>query len=336
VFQNDNRESGDYGVKGTLEAWQEGVAYHAAGNPTLAFALSCAFVGPLLKLCGSENGGVHLFGDSSTGKTTLVKAATSVFGSPRHMRTWNATANGIESVAELFNDNLLPLDEIGQCQPKHVGDTVYALMNGTGKQRANQIGGARNTKLWRLFVLSSGERTVATRMAEGGIEAKAGQEIRLLNLSVKRTYGIWDNLGDFEGNGDGAALSAAVVQAASDNYGTAGIEFLKRLTADNETDWRERWKEFAADDRFKSQSTDGQDERVAGRFALVAMAGEMAAAYGILPLSPGLATMAAAEMFATWKKDRGVVGNSESVKMVERIRDFVEKNPTRFDLLAKR
>jgi putative DNA primase/helicase len=140
IFQNGEREQGDYGKHGVFEEWQSGVANPAVGNPTLAFALSCAFVGPLLNLCGSENGGLHLVGESSTGKTTLIKAAASVWGSPQHMRTWNATANGLEGVAELFNDSLLPLDEISQCDPRHVGPTAYSLMNGKGKQRADRTG----------------------------------------------------------------------------------------------------------------------------------------------------------------------------------------------------
>jgi hypothetical protein len=55
-----------------------GIAAVAIGNPVLAFALSAAFVGPLLKLCGAESGGIHFDGDSSTGKTTLLRAAASV------------------------------------------------------------------------------------------------------------------------------------------------------------------------------------------------------------------------------------------------------------------
>jgi Domain of unknown function (DUF927) len=45
-------------------------------------------------------------------------------------------------VAERYNDNLLPLDEIGQCSPEAIGSVIYFLMNKGGKQRANQKGDA--------------------------------------------------------------------------------------------------------------------------------------------------------------------------------------------------
>src|SRR5207247_1076814 len=108
--------------------------------------------------------------------------------------SWNATANGQEGAAALCNDGLLVLDEISEADPKEVGKIVYSLGNGTGKQRANQSGNARGVTRWRCVVLSSGERTVGTTMAEGGHRIKAGQAVRLLDTPAARAFGAWDNL----------------------------------------------------------------------------------------------------------------------------------------------
>ena len=64
------------------------------------------------------------------------------------------SANGMEGAAALFNDCLLALDEISECDPKEVGAIVYALGNGRGKQRASRTGSARGVVRWRCFVLS--------------------------------------------------------------------------------------------------------------------------------------------------------------------------------------
>jgi putative DNA primase/helicase len=75
-----------------------------------------------------------------------------------------------------------------------VDEIVYALANGIGKQRANRAGGARPVTRWRCITLSSGERTLETIMADAGIEAKAGQLVRCLNIESKRE--ILDSIRD--------------------------------------------------------------------------------------------------------------------------------------------
>lgn len=65
----------------------------------LLVAISAGFGGPLLARCHGESGGIHLVGDSATGKTTAVVAACSVWGSKEYMRSWNATANGLIAAA---------------------------------------------------------------------------------------------------------------------------------------------------------------------------------------------------------------------------------------------
>ena len=130
--------------------------YRTKGNPGLTKATDAA---------RSVGGFV---GDSSTGKTTIIEIACATWGRPNFRRSWRATANGMEGAAALFNDCLLALDEISECEPKEVGAIVYALGNGRGKQRANRTGNSRSVTRWRRVVLSSGEPTIGTAMAEGG------------------------------------------------------------------------------------------------------------------------------------------------------------------------
>lgn len=62
----------------------------------VAFAVSLAFAAPLLRLVGMDGGGYHLKGESTDGKTTTMKAATSVCGGPDYWQTWRATGNALE------------------------------------------------------------------------------------------------------------------------------------------------------------------------------------------------------------------------------------------------
>lgn len=226
VFQSSQAAHEEFRVAGSLDGWRENVASKAIGNPMLMLGLSCAFVGPLLALTHSEGGGIHMVGDSSSGKSTIARAASSVWGGKEYRRSWRTTSNGVESAAALFNDGFLVLDEISECDPKDVGEIAYSLGNGYGKQRANRYGSARPVTRWLCFALSNGERTLATAVSEGGGRVKAGQSMRLLDLPTKRIHGVWDNLHEFS---HGASLSEYISSEAATNYGYAGRAYLERL-----------------------------------------------------------------------------------------------------------
>ena len=194
TFQSEAKGKDEYTQRGTLDSWQHGVAAPAVGNPVLVMAISAAFAGPVLALVGVESGGLHLIGDSSTGKTTALQASASVWGGDNFRRSWRTTANGVEGAAALFNDCLLALDEISECDPRDVGEVVYMLGNGRGKQRASRLGSARAVHRWRSSVISTGERSIATSMLEAGQRVKAGQAVRLLDIPAQRRFGAWDAL----------------------------------------------------------------------------------------------------------------------------------------------
>jgi uncharacterized protein (DUF927 family) len=81
----------------------------------------------------------------------------------------------------------------------------------------------------------------------------------------------------------------------------------------------------------------GQVRRAAGRFALVAAAGELAAACGILPWQPGEAERAAAACFRAWRAARpGGDGAAEDAAAVAAVRAFIGAHgESRFQTLGE-
>ena len=321
IFQSGERSHDEHTQAGTLSGWREGIAAKAVGNPLLMLAISASFAGPLLQRCNAESGGFHLVGDSSTGKTTLIEAACATWGGPNFKRSWRATANGMEGAASMFNDCLLALDEISECDPGEVGNIVYALGNGRGKQRAGRSGNARGVTRWRCLVLSSGERTIATAMADGGHRAKAGQSMRLLDVPVAQTHGAWDAL---HGASSPAAFSDALKQAAAQHHGQAGRAFLEKLTFDK-SDLCAMLEELKAWSKFATDGAQGQDKRAAARFALIGIAGELASEYGLTGWVEGAAGHAAADAFKLWQSMRGQ-GNDERRQILRQISGFIERH----------
>jgi len=321
IFQSGERGHEEHTQAGTLAGWRDSIASKAIGNPLLMLALSASFAGPLLQRCNIEGGGFHVVGDSSTGKTTLIEAACATWGGTGFKRSWRATANGMEGAAAMFNDCLLALDEISECDPKEVGAIVYALGNGRGKQRASRSGNAKGVTQWRCFVISSGERTIATTIQEGGHQAKAGQSMRLLDIPAAQAFGAWDAI---HGATSPAAFSDAIKRAAAQNHGHAGRAFLEKLTFDT-SDLCAMLEEVKAAPMFATDGTEGQDKRAAARFALIGLAGELATDYGVTGWPVGAAGEAAAHGFKIWQSMRGK-GNDERRQILQRVSGFIERH----------
>lgn len=318
-FQASERTA-PYGTAGTLKTWQQEVAALAVGNPMLMLGLSAALAGPLLELLNVDGAGLHLFGDSSKGKTTILAAATSVWGGPAFRRTWRATANGLEGAARMHTCTLLALDEVGEVKPRDLYEAAYALVNGRGKTRANVRGEARRAYHWRVFVLSTGETTIAARIAAGGLEPKAGQSLRLLDVPITGVHGAWDEL---HGHAGGAALSDAIRDGAKTHYGHAGPAFVRALIEAQDLDLAPQLQAVVE----RIAPGDGQEMRAARVFAMCAVAGEIATSAGIVPWQPGQAVNAAARAFGYWRQQRATCGRSaEDAAILRAVADFIDKH----------
>ncbi|MEQ6916877.1 DUF927 domain-containing protein [Halomonas aquatica] len=175
TFQSESASQDHFATAGSLASWRDHIGRLCSGNPLMVLAVSTALAGPLLHLTHRQAAGIHLVGDSSNGKTTLLEVAASVWGGPDFKRTWRATGNGLEGIAAALSDTALILDEIGEADGRDIGATVYALGNGTGKARASRNGSARRPYRWRIALLSSGERTLAAHMSEAGKRPMPGR-----------------------------------------------------------------------------------------------------------------------------------------------------------------
>jgi putative DNA primase/helicase len=146
--------SGASEAHGTVEEWRDGAARLASGHLLLMLAISGASAGPLLHLAGVEGGGVHFFGPSSIGKTTLLRLTAIVWGPPGYVRSCRATANGLEGAAAGATDTALILDEVGQVEARDMAAALCSLANGTGNARAARNDSLRELRSWRVLTIS--------------------------------------------------------------------------------------------------------------------------------------------------------------------------------------
>lgn len=331
ILQTAGYTANDFTERGTLAEWQQGVAALAVGNSRLCFALSLAFAAPLLSLVGMEGGGFHLKGESTDGKTTIMKAAASVYGNPdRYSQTWRATGNAIEGIASRRNDALLCLDELGELDGREAGQVAYMLANGQGKGRSKQDGELRERKAWRLLFLSTGELSLEDHAASAGQRTQAGMEVRTIQIpSDTGQHGAFEWLHGMEG---GRTFADTLKANADHQHGTAFRALVAGLAADMEQHrehLRSEIQRLAAE--LTPKGAGNQVGRAINRFALVAAAGELATRLGVTGWPEGEAIRAVRVCLKAWLAERGHLGNKEDAATLEQVRGFVTAHQyTRF------
>jgi uncharacterized protein (DUF927 family) len=333
----DGAGTAPFDSRGTLDDWQSTIGLLVAGHSRPAFAVSIAFAGPLLGLLGLEGGGFNLYGQSSRGKTTIAQAAASVWGkgdSPGFVRPWRSTANALEAAAALHTDTILVLDELGTVEAKEAAMAIYSLTSGTGKGRSNRNGSLRQSMAWRTIVLSTGEIRLTDKLIESRQQARAGQEVRLVDIPADagRGFGAFDDGG---AAGDPKALADQIKSAAQTSYGTAGPEFIRGLLADGvqASDIKAMIDAFRKN--YAPQGADGQVLRVGDRFGLVAAAGELACELGVVPWTKGDALEASRRCFIDWCDSRGGGEAGEVQAAISKVRLFIERDgDSRFELIG--
>lgn len=328
IFHNDHVMPSDavISAKGTAAQWRKNIGELCVGNPLMITAVSLAFAGPLLSPLKLEGGGLHFRGVSSSGKSTLLRLALSVWDKPSESQ-WLTTANALEPTLARKNSTLLAIDELGQASPKDVGAAAYMFGNGKGRSRLQSNGRAAASASWLTSVLSSGEISLGEHMAKTGETKMAGHEVRLLDISADtRLYAAFDELHDFP---NARAFATHVSDQLAQFHGTAGRSFIGCLlsagdalmTAQNHFDLAMR---FMLDGL---PACGPVENRAAKRFAVIAASGEMATKYGLTGWPAHSAFLAAREIFHDWLERRDQAAPTQFSKAelqsaVQQIVDF--------------
>lgn len=332
LFHSDNKSP--YTVSGSFKEWQE-LSQLIEPHALAVLAFSCAFSGQLVLPLGAESGGFHIYGSSTDGKSTVTKASCSVWGNPKHIsKSWRTTDNALENEAELRNDSFLNLDELRQAAPKAVSDIVYMLTGGQGKARSTKAGKNRDSKQFSLMYTSTGEVTLEEHLRRGNIELDAGLLLRFAHIpsDAGKGYGLFDCINYGTAPQD---IGNRINELASQHYGHAGIKWLEYLTSDKDAVMLKAQELLDSFIEQHTQTKNGQANRVLRRFALVAVAGELATLAGITGWQQGRAFEAVAQCFNTWLSSLGNGENMEETKILEHIKAFFESNgASRFEDLT--
>lgn len=206
------------GFRGCSGGEQIADAYHRRGSfdgqlklmteiadyPRVILALYASLSAPLLMILNAPNPIINWANRTSTGKTTALRVAASVWGKPDEkapdsaLTSWEATRVAIERRCSVCSGLPAIFDDSKQAKSNEmIAQTIYQVGSGRGKDRGSTTGMGR-TSTWKLAFLSSGEQKLVAGTQDGGTRARAleitgipfgrdDDEMRKLVVHVNRT-----------------------------------------------------------------------------------------------------------------------------------------------------
>ena len=207
--------------KGNKEKYIIMLKQEVIGNRALEFILVVSLCSIILAYIGEDLNLdsiiVHLVGNSTTGKSTALKLAISLYGYPGVKQnglfaTYNGTNNALIKKLTGLNGVTFALDEISMSYTQNFTNFVYGLANGTDKDRLNKDSELKERETWLTTILSNGEKSLISSSNKN-----AGVQIRVIEASNV----TWTR------DAENAEKINRVIQQ---NYGHIGFEFAEYVT----------------------------------------------------------------------------------------------------------
>ena len=257
-------------AKGTWERWVEAMEL-AKEFPLMMVSVYASCAAPLLEVMKMPGFVVDFSGETSGGKTTALRVASSVWGRPSEsyptaMYSWDATKVWIERTAGFLHNVPLVLDETKRAKhPNIVRDVIYDFCQGQGRGRGNPDG-TRHMDSWRSVLISSGEGAATSFSQDAGTRA------RVISLRGKPL-----------GNDPavGGRISEELQVLLADNYGHLGRKIIEYLVAH-----KDRW-DYLTDlfhqlqDRYIAAAMSAVGRRHAAYLALLDLSARIAHEVGL-------------------------------------------------------
>jgi hypothetical protein len=253
---------------GSLHGWLEAMrAIAVEGLIIPQVAVLTALIPPLQHRLQIPNFILDLHGNTSTGKSTALRLAASVYGRPADpdslVLQWMNTSAAVEQVATTCNELPIFLDDAQHCPTELKRSVIYMIANGRGKGRGapGGRGGLSETPTWHTVALSTSEEPLHEASPHEGAR---GRILSVGGLVPPFRLGM-------------ASFVQTVERIVSDNHGHAGETYIRHLnmwTATDTARWHRRYVEIRAE-MVRGCSSDLMG-RVSGYVAAVQLAAELA------------------------------------------------------------
>ena len=257
-----SKYDGEYDIepKGNLDDYLALIKNEVIGNTTLELAFTAGFTSAVIGLIGksieADSLAIHIYGESTTGKTTAAQLAASVWGNPSRtgsglLRDWNSTQNAL--IAELRNNTgvTVVLDEASMSNVYDFTNTIYKLASGRDKSRLNRDAQMKETATWYTTIVSTGEHALTTH---------ANNNIGLLMRVLEIGDLVWTESGSH---------ADRIKQGVIENYGLVGPLYAEHLISVGKDEVIKLWAEEQQKIFDYAEEDDRFQHRMANKLAII-------------------------------------------------------------------
>lgn len=283
--------------EGSLLGWKKSIGKLARKSPPLQVSIGATLAAPLLRKLGVDSFAINWFGNTTEGKTFLLKAGASVAGlmGPDGLPGWADTEAAFEAQAMGHRDCMLPLDETADGESKMpLFERARMLAFGIARNRPRQLSPTYEKRHgltkreYRIVVQSSSERALRDVARAAGNPRLGGEEVRFMDIPASEpgSQGIFDGTlkpkKDKTLSESAKAIVEHTLKLAIQNQGHVLRVFIDRLVQDK--DWEEPVLRYKA--QFEADVTAPDEKviyRIRSNFAVIWAAAALAIDYKLLP-----------------------------------------------------
>lgn len=208
---------------GSYDEWKKSAnALNQESLELIAFGLLCGFGSPLMSFTSTPGVSVCYTGQTGIGKSSALYAGVSIFGQPRGLTTQQdgATQNGRVGRYLNLKNIILGIDEVHKIKPEEISSLLFSISTGKPKIRMQAStnserpveASASLISLWN----SNGDVLGIMQADKNNPE---GEVSRIVQFMMKKPKLFIDR----------PELGQEIVDPFNDNYGHAGVEFIKAL-----------------------------------------------------------------------------------------------------------
>lgn len=185
-------------VRGNLENWCQIATKVFAHSAITRFILSASFATVLLEPLHARSFTVYLWGNSTSGKSTLFQLAASVWGTSEIVETFGCTLNAF--IGKAVNRSSFPfiVDDKQQARENlNINRLIMTLNNGKSDGKMKKDSTLLPTWSWKTIGMFNGEDTLIENNATNGVHTRTLTiHADPLLLPVELSSSVWVDVVD--------------------------------------------------------------------------------------------------------------------------------------------
>lgn len=265
-------------VAGDQQTWFKLVEFYVGPSyHTSRFHFYAAFGAPLLHMTGHKGVLIAASGDTGRGKTTILKAAASIYGDPSGLLvgggSYGSTINATFSMLGTFHSLPFFWDDTTEREPDEMRQFMLHISTGKGKDRMH--GNVHDGKVvtWETIVMSSANTDDVHRIMATGKDS-APHLMRFISVPFDA----------IDGSTEAKLAADKFIRGIGENYGHAGRVYLQYIV--QHYDEVKAYVERAMERFDRKINATSEERHWSATFAVAYVGGRIAYKLGLIPFDP--------------------------------------------------